>query len=165
MKRQPARRGGENNPSVIKLSRVLVTYHVNANHSLVYFKMRKTSPQLWVGSDLVSVKLVLHICEVCSPPTIHFLPVLSKCEQQKHVKKKNWKSSCAFCPVSNIYLCFSHKIKFIFEDVNIYSFFLWSHCEWKKCVLADSHTLVTIKLGWLNIHHRNRAAWLISVVS
>lgn len=140
MKRQPARRGGENNLSVIKLSRVLVTYHVNANHNLVYFKMRKTSPQLWVGSDLVSVKLVLHICEVCSPPAIHFLPVLSKCEQQKHLKKKHWKSSYAFCPVSNIYLCFSYKIKFIFEDVNIYSFFLWSHWVKEVCFSWFTHT-------------------------
>lgn len=60
--------------------------------------------------------------------------------------------------MSNIYLCFSHKIKFIFEDVNIYSFFLWSHCEWKKCVLADSHTPVTIRFRFRKLSSAKKSA-------
>lgn len=100
-------------------------YHVDANHSLVYFKRRTTSPQLWADSDLVSVKLVLHISEVCSPPALHFCLASLNVSNKNTGRKSTEKAviimlfvRCQTC----IYVLFIEKFKIILEDVNIYFF-------------------------------------------
>lgn len=77
---------------------------------------RKTSSQLWADSILLSVKLVLHICEVCSPLALHFLPVLSKCVHQKAPNEKQCKGKIIVFYIMLIY---------VYIDIYIYTFKFW----------------------------------------